>query len=126
MFLNICLLPIKCALSVAQSNTPPKKKKRITDLCCIICVCRGPAYGYRGKVVLAFEENRASKIGVRFDRTITGGNDLGGSCEVDHGFFCAGKFFDYHAFFLPFILIANPYQFFPFSVLFICSKLITP
>ncbi|KAL8054847.1 hypothetical protein ABFX02_04G019300 [Erythranthe guttata] len=50
---------------------------------------RGPAYGYRGKVVLAFEENGSSKIGVRFDRTITEGNDLGGLCEEDHGFFCA-------------------------------------
>ncbi|KAL0370597.1 UNVERIFIED_CONTAM: hypothetical protein Sangu_0377800 [Sesamum angustifolium] len=38
---------------------------------------RGPTYGYRGKVVLAFEENGSSKIGVRFDRTIPEGNDLG-------------------------------------------------
>ncbi|KAG1365229.1 putative ATPase family AAA domain-containing protein 1 [Cocos nucifera] len=30
----------------------------------------GPNYGYRGKVVLAFEENGASKIGVRFDKQI--------------------------------------------------------
>ncbi|KAK6120213.1 hypothetical protein DH2020_046119 [Rehmannia glutinosa] len=50
---------------------------------------RGPNYGYRGKVVLAFEENGSSKIGVRFDRTIPEGNDLGGLCEEDHGFFCA-------------------------------------
>ncbi|GER35222.1 AAA-type ATPase family protein [Striga asiatica] len=50
---------------------------------------RGPTYGYRGKVVLAFEENGSSKIGVRFDRTIPEGNDLGGLCEEDHGFFCA-------------------------------------
>ncbi|KAG8370650.1 hypothetical protein BUALT_Bualt13G0005300 [Buddleja alternifolia] len=50
---------------------------------------RGPAYGYKGKVVLAFEENGSSKIGVRFDRTIPEGNDLGGLCEEDHGFFCA-------------------------------------
>lgn len=50
---------------------------------------RGPSYGYRGKVVLAFEENGASKIGVRFDRSIPEGNDLGGLCEEDHGFFCA-------------------------------------
>ncbi|KAL3626018.1 hypothetical protein CASFOL_029567 [Castilleja foliolosa] len=49
----------------------------------------GPAYGYRGKVVLAFEENGFSKIGIRFDRTISDGNDLGGLCEEDHGFFCA-------------------------------------
>lgn len=58
----------------------------------VICsfVCRGPTYGYRGKVVLAFEENGSSKIGVRFDRSIPEGNDLGGLCEEDHGFFCAG------------------------------------
>ncbi|KAL3827835.1 hypothetical protein ACJIZ3_016637 [Penstemon smallii] len=50
---------------------------------------RGPTHGYRGKVVLAFEENGSSKIGVRFDRAIPEGNDLGGLCEEDHGFFCA-------------------------------------
>ncbi|GFZ00945.1 AAA-type ATPase family protein [Actinidia rufa] len=49
----------------------------------------GPTYGYRGRVVLAFEENGSSKIGVRFDRSIPEGNDLGGLCEEDHGFFCA-------------------------------------
>ncbi|WOL18573.1 hypothetical protein Cni_G27370 [Canna indica] len=49
---------------------------------------RGPTYGYRGKVVLAFEENGYSKIGVRFDKQIPEGNDLGGLCEEDHGFFC--------------------------------------
>ncbi|KAL9141831.1 hypothetical protein ABFS82_14G130800 [Erythranthe guttata] len=50
---------------------------------------RGPTNGYKGKVVLAFEENGSSKIGVRFDKTIPEGNDLGGLCEEDHGFFCA-------------------------------------
>ncbi|KAM7501228.1 hypothetical protein LguiB_000132 [Lonicera macranthoides] len=50
---------------------------------------RGPTYGYRGKVVLPFEENGSSKIGVRFDRSIPEGTDLGGHCEEDHGFFCA-------------------------------------
>lgn len=49
---------------------------------------RGPTNGYRGKVLLAFEENGSSKIGVRFDRSIPEGNDLGGLCEDDHGFFC--------------------------------------
>ncbi|XP_031121843.1 uncharacterized protein LOC116024943 [Ipomoea triloba] len=53
---------------------------------------RGPAYGYKGKVLLAFEENGFSKIGVRFDRSIPEGNDLGGLCEEDHGFFCAADF----------------------------------
>nr|DAD33315.1 TPA_asm: hypothetical protein HUJ06_012166 [Nelumbo nucifera] len=32
---------------------------------------RGPSHGYLGKVVLAFEENGSSKVGVRFDRSIT-------------------------------------------------------
>ncbi|XP_028068786.1 uncharacterized protein LOC114271363 isoform X5 [Camellia sinensis] len=49
---------------------------------------RGPTYGYRGKVVLAFEENGSSKIGVRFDKSIPEGNNLGGFCDEDHGFFC--------------------------------------
>ncbi|KAL6846913.1 hypothetical protein ACP4OV_022766 [Aristida adscensionis] len=52
-------------------------------------VPRGPAYGYRGKVMLAFEENRSSKfVGVRFNNHIPDGNDLGGLCEENHGFFC--------------------------------------
>ncbi|GAA0162858.1 hypothetical protein LIER_18860 [Lithospermum erythrorhizon] len=49
---------------------------------------RGPLHGYKGKVILAFEENGSSKVGVRFDLPIPGGNDLGGLCEVDHGFLC--------------------------------------
>ncbi|XP_050363356.1 uncharacterized protein LOC126782190 [Argentina anserina] len=51
-------------------------------------ILRGPQYGYKGKVLLPFEENGLSKIGVRFDKTIPDGNDLGGLCEEDHGFFC--------------------------------------
>lgn len=50
----------------------------------------GPSYGYRGKVLLAFEGNGSSKIGVRFDKSIPDGNDLGGLCEENHGFFCSG------------------------------------
>ncbi|XP_076915850.1 uncharacterized protein LOC143575331 isoform X2 [Bidens hawaiensis] len=49
---------------------------------------RGPTYGYKGKVLLPFEENGSSKIGVRFDKSVQEGNDLGGLCEEDHGFFC--------------------------------------
>jgi len=51
-------------------------------------ILRGPAYGSRGKVVLVFEKNRLSKVGVRFDFPITYGNDLGGLCEENHGFYC--------------------------------------
>ncbi|KAK8925824.1 Katanin p60 ATPase-containing subunit A1 [Platanthera zijinensis] len=50
---------------------------------------RGPHHGFRGKVMLAYEENGSSKVGVRFDRQIVEGNDLGGLCEEDHGFFCS-------------------------------------
>ncbi|PWA52651.1 ATPase, AAA-type, core [Artemisia annua] len=52
---------------------------------------RGPGYGYKGKVLLAFGDNGSSKIGVRFDKQIPEGNDLGGICEEDHGFFCAAS-----------------------------------
>ncbi|WCJ21355.1 P-loop containing nucleoside triphosphate hydrolases superfamily protein [Euphorbia peplus] len=52
---------------------------------------KGPSVGFRGKVVLAFEENGSSKIGVRFDKSIPEGTDLGGLCEEDHGFFCAAN-----------------------------------
>ncbi|VAI82987.1 unnamed protein product [Triticum turgidum subsp. durum] len=50
----------------------------------------GPSNGYRGRVMLAFENNVSSfrKVGVRFDKPIPGGNDLGGLCDKDHGFFC--------------------------------------
>lgn len=57
-----------------------------------IILSRGPATGFQGKVLLAFEGNGSSKIGVRFDRSIPDGNDLGGLCEEDHGFFCTGNF----------------------------------
>ncbi|GLJ47450.1 hypothetical protein SUGI_1001480 [Cryptomeria japonica] len=49
---------------------------------------RGPSFGNRGKVLLAFEDNGSSKLGVRFDKPIPEGIDLGGLCEDDHGFFC--------------------------------------
>uniref|UniRef100_A0A0D9Y033 AAA+ ATPase domain-containing protein n=1 Tax=Leersia perrieri TaxID=77586 RepID=A0A0D9Y033_9ORYZ len=49
---------------------------------------RGPANGYQGRVMLTFENNISSKIGIRFDKQVLNGNDLGGLCEADHGFFC--------------------------------------
>lgn len=52
---------------------------------------RTPTNGYRGEVVLAFEDNGSSKVGVRFDEAIPEGNDLGGLCEEDHGFFCLAE-----------------------------------
>ncbi|KAH7316096.1 hypothetical protein KP509_21G078500 [Ceratopteris richardii] len=48
---------------------------------------RGPSIGARGEVLLAFEEN-PSKVGIRFDKVIADGNNLGGICEDDHGYFC--------------------------------------
>ncbi|KAG5028187.1 hypothetical protein JHK87_011701 [Glycine soja] len=50
--------------------------------------CRGPSNGSRGKVVLLFDDNPLSKIGVRFDKPIPDGVDLGGACEGGQGFFC--------------------------------------
>ncbi|XP_077228200.1 uncharacterized protein LOC143861157 isoform X2 [Tasmannia lanceolata] len=49
---------------------------------------RGPSFGYRGKVLLPFEDNLSAKIGVRFDKPVPEGVDLGGLCEGNHGFFC--------------------------------------
>lgn len=49
---------------------------------------RGPVFGTRGKVLLRFEDNPLSKIGVRFDKPLTDGVDLGGLCEMGYGFFC--------------------------------------
>ncbi|KAJ8898604.1 hypothetical protein K2173_004217 [Erythroxylum novogranatense] len=57
----------------------------------ILPLRRGPSIGFCGKVVLAFEGNGASKVGVRFDKSIPEGTDLGGVCEEDHGFFCAAN-----------------------------------
>lgn len=54
-------------------------------------MCRGPTFGMRGKVELIFEENPLSKVGVKFDKPITDGVDLGGLCEPGHGFFCNGN-----------------------------------
>ncbi|KAJ6676506.1 hypothetical protein OIU85_009756, partial [Salix viminalis] len=48
----------------------------------------GPPNGIRGKVVLLFEDNPLSKIGVRFDKPIPDGVDLGDVCEGGHGYFC--------------------------------------
>lgn len=53
---------------------------------------RGPSSGSKGKVILLFEDNPMSKVGVRFDKPIPDGVDLGGLCEVGHGFFCNGTF----------------------------------
>ncbi|KAH9299134.1 hypothetical protein KI387_030816, partial [Taxus chinensis] len=56
-----------------------------------LSVCRGPFYGDQGEILLALKEKGSSKLGVRFDKPIPGGVDLGGLCEEDHGFFCSGS-----------------------------------
>jgi len=40
-------------------------------------ICSPPDFGSQGEICLPFEENRLSKVGVRFDKQIQGGNDLG-------------------------------------------------
>ncbi|KAG7621688.1 AAA+ ATPase domain [Arabidopsis suecica] len=50
--------------------------------------CRGPPNGTTGKVILVFDENPSAKVGVRFDKPIPDGVDLGELCESGHGFFC--------------------------------------
>ncbi|GLJ47454.1 hypothetical protein SUGI_1001530 [Cryptomeria japonica] len=52
---------------------------------------RGPSHGDRGEVHLSLDDNGSSKFGVRFDKAIQGGVDLGGLCEQDHGFFCSAS-----------------------------------
>lgn len=56
-------------------------------------IIRGPSLGYKGKVVLPFEDNPSSKIGVRFDKPIPDGVDFAGLCDNGHGYFCNGNFF---------------------------------
>lgn len=40
--------------------------------------------------MLPFEDNPSSKIGVKFDKPISDGVNLGGLCDEGHGFFCKG------------------------------------
>lgn len=81
-----------------SSNSLPKKVFYGHTAYCVMShyffMFRGPSYGYRGKVLLRFEENPLSKIGVRFDKAIPDGVDLGGLCEENHGFFCNGDAFN--------------------------------
>jgi len=46
----------------------------------------GPSVGYTGKVMLTFDDN-PRKVGVRFDKTVPGGINLGNLCEDNHGYF---------------------------------------
>lgn len=49
-----------------------------------------------------------SKVGVRFDKPIPDGVDLGGICDVSYGFFCNGTFHNLNpvnCWFLPFFFL---------------------
>ncbi|KAI7727421.1 hypothetical protein M8C21_020426, partial [Ambrosia artemisiifolia] len=52
---------------------------------------RGPTSGARGRVLLLFEDNPLSKIGVRFDKPVFDGVDLGVLCEGGFGYFCSAN-----------------------------------
>ncbi|KAF5806997.1 putative adenosinetriphosphatase [Helianthus annuus] len=52
---------------------------------------RGPTSGARGRVLLPFEDNPLSKIGVKFDKPITDGVDMGGHCDGGYGYFCSAN-----------------------------------
>nr|XP_043640008.1 uncharacterized protein LOC122611104 [Erigeron canadensis] len=52
---------------------------------------RGPTPGARGRVLLPFEDNSLSKIGVKFDKQISDGVDFGGLCDGGYGYFCAAN-----------------------------------
>ncbi|PWA67652.1 P-loop containing nucleoside triphosphate hydrolases superfamily protein [Artemisia annua] len=52
---------------------------------------RGPSSGARGRVLLPFEDNHLSKIGVKFDKLIPDGVDLGGLCDGGYGYFCSAN-----------------------------------
>lgn len=47
---------------------------------------RGPKSSAMGTVLITFEDK--SLVGVKFDDKFPGGNDLGGLCDVGHGYFC--------------------------------------
>ncbi|XP_028085860.1 uncharacterized protein LOC114286757 isoform X2 [Camellia sinensis] len=58
-----------------------------TSLCSMVSA-RGPNFGSQGKIVLTSENSSSFKVGVRFDKPIPEGQDLGGLCEAGHGLFC--------------------------------------
>jgi len=45
---------------------------------------KGPSFGAKGTVAVVFEENKRY-VGVTFDRSFPGANNLGGECEQSHG-----------------------------------------
>ncbi|KAF3680921.1 putative DNA-directed RNA polymerases IV and V subunit 2-like [Capsicum annuum] len=49
---------------------------------------RGPVFGTRGKIVLSFKDSPSAKVGIKYDKPIPRGINLGGLCKDAHGFFC--------------------------------------
>jgi hypothetical protein len=45
--------------------------------------------GCRGTVELVYSPSH--KVGVRFDKAVPGGSNLGNRCEDGHGFWCNGQ-----------------------------------
>lgn len=66
---------------------------------------RGPRIGQAGKVLLLFDDNPLSKVGVRFDKPIPDGVDFGGLCDSGHGFFCHGDVQLYNYFTVYFFML---------------------
>ncbi|XP_073054232.1 uncharacterized protein [Primulina eburnea] len=82
--------PKQAAYTAPSKNHVFKKGDRVKYVGSLLSrsSVRGPIYGYRGKVVLP-SNGSTSKIGVRFDKTIPDGTNLGGLCEEDHGYLCS-------------------------------------
>ncbi|XP_057480534.1 uncharacterized protein LOC130767631 isoform X2 [Actinidia eriantha] len=86
--MEIDTVPSSSGTSKSPSFKTGDRVRFIGSLYSTASSSRGPAFGIRGKVMLPFDDNPSSKIGVRFDKPIPDGVDLGGLCELGHGFFC--------------------------------------
>ncbi|PIA44436.1 hypothetical protein AQUCO_01700199v1 [Aquilegia coerulea] len=89
--LNSQVLPKQEASTASSKNHTSKRGDRMKSLVKIYggfpplqpTSRRGPSHGHKGKVVLAVEDDGSSKFGVKFDKGISEGNNLGGHCEDD-------------------------------------------
>ncbi|GFZ17421.1 AAA-type ATPase family protein [Actinidia rufa] len=86
--MEIDTIPSSSGTSKSPSFKTGDRVRFIGSLYSTASSSRGPSFGIRGKVMLPFDDNPSSKIGVRFDKPIPDGVDLGGLCELGHGFFC--------------------------------------
>ncbi|CAL5441002.1 unnamed protein product [Camellia sinensis] len=78
-------LSIGATVTVSSSVGIAKAQRRSLDP---LAELRGPNFGSQGKIVLTSENSNSFNVGVRFDKPILEGQDLGGQCEAGHGFFC--------------------------------------